>query len=149
MQKTLAPLILGHPLLRESGEHLTMDEIFSASTQSLCTAMQQFVIDKHLPGISAIQIGIKLRIIIFNDLLFTQTNKTPIIMINPQLKPTVSEKITSIETSITTPGLSGEVERYNSIEVNFLDQTAKPQLMKVQGQAAVIIQHLMENIPHF
>lgn len=141
---SIKPIFLGNPILREASDHLTIDEIFSQDIQTLITQMQSMVIDRSLSGLSAVQIGRALRIVVLKANTISHDKDNLLTLINPQFKPSNNDKTYHWESNISLPNLSGRVERYRQIEINFLDQSAKPSHITLSEQYAFHAQHFID-----
>ena len=89
--------------------------------------------NQNMMALTAPQIGIKKRIIYMNI-------DEPIVFINPQLiypMPMLQENLTK---SISLPGLSVRVRRYEQCNVHITDINGKNKIFYLQGKLASLIQ---------
>ena len=56
------------------------------------------------------------------------------------------EKVNGVEGCLSIPGLLGEVERYEAIQIKGLNRYGKPQKLKVDGWMARIFQHEIDHL---
>ncbi len=68
------------------------------------------------------------------------------VIINPEIVKASEEKIMGIEGCLSIPGLIGEVERYEAIQVKALNRYGKPVKLKVDGWIARIFQHEIDHL---
>jgi len=68
------------------------------------------------------------------------------VLINPEIIKTSEEKVMGVEGCLSIPGLQGEVERHESIQVKGLNRYGKPQKLKVDGWMARIFQHEIDHL---
>jgi peptide deformylase len=68
------------------------------------------------------------------------------IVINPEITKASEEKVNGIEGCLSIPGLQGEVERHEAIEVRGLNRFGKPMKIKVDGWMARIFQHEIDHL---
>lgn len=68
------------------------------------------------------------------------------VLINPEVIKVSEEKILGVEGCLSIPGLLGEVERHESIQVKALNRHGKPVKLKVGGWMARIFQHEIDHL---
>jgi peptide deformylase len=68
------------------------------------------------------------------------------VIINPEIVKASEEKVNGIEGCLSIPGLLGEVERYEAIQVKGLNRFGKPLKLKVDGWVARIFQHEIDHL---
>ena len=68
------------------------------------------------------------------------------VIINPEIIKTSEEKVIGIEGCLSIPGLQGEVERHESIQVKALNRHGSPVKLKVDGWMARIFQHEIDHL---
>lgn len=68
------------------------------------------------------------------------------VLINPEIIKASEEKVMGIEGCLSIPGLVGEVERHESIQVRALNRHGKPVKHKVDGWMARIFQHEIDHL---
>jgi peptide deformylase len=68
------------------------------------------------------------------------------VLINPEIVKISDEKVLGVEGCLSMPGLQGEVERHEAIQVKALNRHGKPQKLKVQGWMARIFQHEIDHL---
>jgi peptide deformylase len=68
------------------------------------------------------------------------------VIINPEIIKTSEEKVRGVEGCLSIPGLIGEVERYQAIQVKALNRHGKPVKLKVDGWLARIFQHEIDHL---
>jgi peptide deformylase len=68
------------------------------------------------------------------------------VIINPEIVKTSEEKVNGIEGCLSIPGLVGEVERHEAIQVKALNRYGKPVKLKVDGWLARIFQHEIDHL---
>lgn len=98
-------------------------------------------------GLSAPQIGHHVRVIIINESLLTEDESLPssTLMINPELVSRESRKKFR-EACFSLPGHDFEVERFNSINVQFLDKDGNKKEKSFEGYGAACIQHEIDHL---
>jgi len=68
------------------------------------------------------------------------------VMINPEIVKTSEETVLGVEGCLSIPGLVGEVERYEEIQVRGLNRRGQPMKVKARGWLARIFQHEIDHI---
>lgn len=68
------------------------------------------------------------------------------VLINPEIIKTSEEKVLGVEGCLSIPGLLGEVERHESVQVKALNRHGKPVKLKVDGWTARIFQHEIDHL---
>lgn len=67
-------------------------------------------------------------------------------LFNPQVKICGSKTFQNLESCISVPGYVGLVDRYDDIEVDFLDDTAHPRKLKSKGLYSGLFQHEIDHL---
>ena len=62
-------------------------------------------------------------------------------MINPEIVKTSEETVMGVEGCLSIPGLVGEVERFEEIQIKGLNRRGQPMKVKAKGWLARIFQH--------
>ena len=68
------------------------------------------------------------------------------VIINPEIVKASEEKVNGIEGCLSIPGLIGEVERHEAIQVKALNRHGQPVKLKVDGWTARIFQHEIDHL---
>jgi peptide deformylase len=68
------------------------------------------------------------------------------VIINPEIVKASEEKVNGIEGCLSIPGLIGEVERHEAIQVKALNRHGQPIKLKVDGWMARIFQHEIDHL---
>jgi peptide deformylase len=99
-------------------------------------------------GLAAPQIGKSLRIFIAKPTLKSKVS----VFINPEitkkegLQEKDKEKTTKLEGCLSLPNIWGDVDRYNQVRVDFIDETGKQHSQKFVGFMATIVQHEIDHL---
>ncbi len=72
--------------------------------------------------------------------------KQMFVLINPEIVKASEEKVMGIEGCLSIPGLLGEVERHEALQVKALNRHGKPVKLKVDGWLARIFQHEIDHL---
>lgn len=68
------------------------------------------------------------------------------VLINPEITRVSEEKVVGVEGCLSIPGLIGEVERHESLQVRALNRHGQPVKHKVSGWMARIFQHEIDHL---
>ena len=68
------------------------------------------------------------------------------VIINPEIIKASEEKVVGVEGCLSIPGLLGEVERHESLQVKAHNRYGKPVKLKVDGWLARIFQHEIDHL---
>lgn len=126
----------GDPLLRKTSKEVT--EI-NERIKTLLDDMVETMIHANGVGLAAPQVGILRRVIVVD------IGDGPLKVINPVI---VEEdgKLTDIEGCLSVPGLSGTVERPETIKVKFIDENGVGKLIQAQGLMARVFCHEIDHL---
>jgi peptide deformylase len=143
---------LPEPVLRRKAKPVTK---FDKDLQTLIDDMIETMRDAPGVGLAAPQINIpeQLAVIEYSeeDEEDESEDKPPkpkklYVLINPEIVKTSEEKVLGVEGCLSMPGLQGEVERHEAIQVKALNRYGKPQKLKVDGWMARIFQHEIDHL---
>ncbi|MGA7304172.1 MAG: peptide deformylase [Rhodothermales bacterium] len=70
----------------------------------------------------------------------------PLVFINPVIRPIDGPSVEFEEGCLSIPEIRETVVRPEAIEIEFLDRTMKPALMRVSGLPARVIQHELDHL---
>jgi peptide deformylase len=68
------------------------------------------------------------------------------VIINPEIIRASEEMVAGVEGCLSIPGLVGEVERYESLQVKALNRHGRPVKIKAEGWLARIFQHEIDHL---
>jgi peptide deformylase len=150
---------LPEPILRRKAKPITK---FDKDLQTLIDDMIETMRDAPGVGLAAPQVNIPEQLIVVEysedeeedeehgDDEDAESNppkpKKLFVMINPEIVKASEEKVMGIEGCLSIPGLQGEVERHEAIQVKGLNRFGKPQKLKVDGWMARIFQHEIDHL---
>ncbi|MDD5769552.1 MAG: peptide deformylase [Candidatus Gracilibacteria bacterium] len=98
-------------------------------------------------GLAAPQIGENKRLIIVSLLRDREDeNYQTVLMINPEILEKSQETDIETEGCLSVPGKRGEVQRYKSIKLNYIDENKKQKTLILNGISARIIQHEIDHL---
>ena len=150
----LLPIVnLPDPVLRRKAKPVTK---FDKELQTLIDNMIETMRDAPGVGLAAPQINISQQLAVIEysegeDEEEEDENTPPkpkklYVIINPEIVKASEEKVMGIEGCLSIPGLHGEVERHESIQVKALNRHGSPVKLKVDGWMARIFQHEIDHL---
>ena len=115
-----------HPILRKKSQPVSkVTPEIQATLRDMIETIQEY----NGVGLAAPQIGINQRFVVVGSLGSKRYPDAPVfpiqILINPQIKPITSKKLTDTEGCLSVPGWYGPVPRYCQIKVSALDIDGK------------------------
>jgi len=143
------------PVLRRKAKPITK---FDKNLQTLIDDMIETMRDAPGVGLAAPQVNISEQLIVVEysedddedeDEDAEEKPEKPkklYVMINPEITKTSEEKVLGVEGCLSIPGIQGEVERFEKIQVKGLNRYGKPQKLKVHGWMARIFQHEIDHL---
>ena len=137
---------LGHPILLKKANEVK--EIGSEKIKRIVYDMSETMLDTKGVGLSAPQIHINSRIIIFQNPDF-QNNETKIeitALINPIVENISEETNDSWEGCLSIPGMVGLVKRYSKIKYSGYDLQGKTITKEASDLHARIVQHELDHL---
>ena len=147
----IRPIIkMGNPILRMNAEVVRPQDVHSLTSviPDMITTMRE----AKGVGLAAPQIGISLRVIIFE---IPSSRATSVegdqpcgiqVLINPKIDPLTSEKELGWEGCLSIPELRGEVPRYTQINYTGLDAEGRPVKSYATGFHARVVQHEVDHL---
>ena len=150
----LLPIVnLPDPILRRKAKPVTK---FDKDLQTLIDNMIETM--RYAPGVglAAPQINISQQLAVIEyaegeDEEEENEDAPPIpkklyVIINPEIIKASEEKVMGIEGCLSIPGLHGEVERHEAIQIKALNRHGSPVKLKVDGWMARIFQHEIDHL---
>ena len=140
-------LKMGEPLLRAVAAPVTR---FDDELVSLVADMDETM--RHLSGagIAAPQIGVSLRVVIFelkDNPRYPHLTPVPYtVLVNPQLTPLGAEEDEGWEGCLSVPGMRGLVPRFRRLRYQGFDIRGAPMDRTVEGFHARVVQHEVDHL---
>ena|SRR5688572_13875545 len=148
---------LPNPVLKRKAKPVTK---FDKDLQTLIDDMIETMRDAPGVGLAAPQVDISQQLIVVEyaedddddeEELVDAEDKPPkpaklYVMINPEIVKTSDEMVLGVEGCLSMPGLQGEVERHESVQVKGLNRHGAPTKLKAQGWLARIFQHEIDHL---
>ena len=120
--------------------------------QTVIDDMVETMRDAPGVGLAAPQIGLSERIIVVEyferpeDEEKEDAPRKVWAVVNPEIIKSSEETVLGVEGCLSIPGLVGEVERHESIQVKGLNRHGKPVKIKAEGWLARIFQHEIDHL---
>ena len=144
---------LPEPVLRRKAKPITK---FDKNLQTLIDDMIDTMRDAPGVGLAAPQVNIsqQLAVIEYSEDEDEEEEaegappapKKLFVIINPEIVKVSEEKVNGVEGCLSIPGLVGEVERYEAIQVKALNRHGSPVKLKLDGWMARIFQHEIDHL---
>ena len=144
---------LPEPVLRRKAKPVTK---FDKNLQTLIDDMIETMREAPGVGLAAPQVGVSERLIVVEYAEEEDENeeaeiaepkpKKLYVMINPEIVKASEEMVMGVEGCLSIPGLMGEVERHEALQLKGLNRHGKPMKLKVDGWLARIFQHEIDHI---
>lgn len=111
--------------------------------QSLIADMFETMYDAKGIGLAATQVDVHERLIVIDA---SEQRDDPLVLINPELVWTSTERHLNEEGCLSVPGIYDGVERFDAVRVRALDGSGASRIVEAQGMLAVCIQHEMDHL---
>ena len=140
-------LKMGDPLLAQVAAPV---QRFDAELQALVQDMDETMRSLNGAGIAAPQIGVSLRVVIFevaDNPRYPNVAPVPYtVLVNPQLTPLGREQAEGWEGCLSVPGLRGLVPRYTHLRYRGFDLHGVPFERTAHGFHARVVQHEVDHL---
>ncbi|GAB5390039.1 MAG: peptide deformylase [Alphaproteobacteria bacterium] len=115
--------------------------------RTLLDDMLETMYDADGIGLAAPQIGLSERIIVVDVRKGEERDeKDPIKMVNPEIIATGQDRVTGEEGCLSIPSVRGDVERWDDLTCQYLDENGDKQLIEASGLLAICIQHEIDHL---
>ena len=141
---------IGHPVLRERARAITPHEVASAPIQQLIDDLIDTMRNANGAGIAANQVGEPVRVAVIevdNNPRYPYKPRIPLtVVINPVIDPIDDERFDVNEGCLSVPNLRGEVSRFVSVRVRYLDRDGNAHDEIKRGLTAGTFQHECDHL---
>ncbi|RJP55513.1 MAG: peptide deformylase [Anaerolineaceae bacterium] len=144
---------LPEPILRKKAKPITK---FDKDLQTLIDDMIETMREAPGVGLAAPQVNIPLQLAVIeyaeNEDEEEENEDAPpkpkklYVLVNPEIIKVSEEKVLGVEGCLSIPGLIGEVQRHEAIQVKALNRHGQPVKLKVNGWMARIFQHEIDHL---
>jgi len=143
-------LRLGDPRLRLRSAELDEGLFGSPELQALIDDLRDTMAARDGAGLAAPQIGVPWRVVIYGITSNPRYPEAPpipeTVLINPVLTPVGSGTQLGWEGCLSVPGLRGQVERYQRLQVAWRDAGGGHHQQEVVGFHARVVQHECDHL---
>jgi peptide deformylase len=143
-------LTVGDPLLRMRARELTTDQLRTPEVQHLIETMIDGLRSAGGAGLAANQVGELVRVAVIevaNNRRYPYKPPIPLtVIVNPVIEPVGIETVVINEGCLSVPDLRGEVDRYLTIRVRYLDRDGNPRDEIKRGLTAGTFQHEVDHL---
>jgi peptide deformylase len=140
-------LKMGEPLLRQVAAPVRH---FDADLTALIADMNDTMRSLNGAGLAAPQIGVSLRVVIFEVTVNPRYPDVPpipyTVLVNPELTPLDDRQEEGWEGCLSVPGLRGLVPRFRSLRYRGFDLEGAPIDRTVEGFHARVVQHEVDHL---
>lgn len=146
-------VFLPNPILRKKAKPVTK---FDKDLQTLIDDMIETMREAPGVGLAAPQINLPMQLAVIEYAEGEDDEERPedapppekklYVIINPEITKVSDEKVLGIEGCLSIPGLIGEVERHEAIQVKALNRHGNPVKLKLDGWMARIFQHEIDHL---
>lgn len=141
-------LRMGHPLLQQVAA--PVERFGTPELRALIDDMDDTMRERNGAGIAAPQIGVSLRVVIFevtHNPRYPQAEPVPYtVLINPVLEPIGDERDDAWEGCLSVPGLRGVVSRHSHLRYRGWDPQGNAIDRTVAGFHARVVQHEVDHL---
>ncbi len=140
-------LKMGHPVLRQVAASVGR---FDGELAALVSDMDETMRSLNGAGIAAPQIGVSLRVVIFElreNPRYPDVSPVPYtVLVNPVLTPLGEEQDEGWEGCLSVPGMRGLVPRFRKLRYQGFDLHGAPIDRTVEGFHARVVQHEVDHL---
>jgi peptide deformylase len=136
---------LGHPVLRNVAQRLSLETLASAPIQTLIDNMVETMVEYTGVGLAAPQIHESLSIAVIESQ--SPRGEIPLtVLVNPSMTVLDETPLEDWEGCLSIPDMRGRVPRYSKLRVDALDRYGKPFEIVAEGFFARVIQHELDHL---
>ena len=139
-----------NPILRRQAARV-ID--FGAALQDLINDMYETMLDAEGVGLAGPQVAQSLRLILVrlpddvdNEETYGDDAGKLFVVANPRISKRSQDTLSGVEGCLSLPGLLGDVERHQSIEVTGQDRNGQPICLQASDWLARIFQHEIDHL---
>lgn len=129
-------------LLKQKSQRV---EIVNDKIKTLIDNMFETMYQSHGVGLSAVQVGELVRIVVVDARKSEKDEKNPLVFINPEVIWFSPEKELMQEGCLSVPGQSAEIQRSSQVEVKYQDINLIEKTMKADGLLSECLQHEIDH----
>ncbi|MFA6458334.1 MAG: peptide deformylase [Patescibacteria group bacterium] len=131
-----------NPILRQKSVAVSQ---IDKKLKKFLKAMAETMLAKDGVGLAAPQVGVNERIVVLN-LRIDKKKWQTVALVNPVILDASVATICDDEGCLSLPGVVGEVERFATATVKFLDENGATRILELEGLNARAIQHEIDHL---
>ena len=138
---------IGHPVL--AGIAQRVEDPMAPAVRGLITDMVETMLDAPGVGLSAPQVHVPARIVVFEvpENHDTENGGVPLtVLINPEVEPLSEEMEEGVEGCLSLPGMAGRVLRYTKIRYRGLNPAGDAIERVAENYHARVVQHECDHL---
>jgi len=139
--------IIGSKVLRKVAENIDKDY---PNLSEIIENMKETMHDSEGVGLAAPQIGKSIRLFVVDASPFEEDDpelaKFKKVFINAKITERFGDKMVSNEGCLSIPGIREDVERFDKIKIQYVDEDFEKQEEVFEGMAAIIVQHEYDHL---
>ncbi|AAC06802.1 peptide deformylase [Aquifex aeolicus] len=120
-------------------------DVIDKEVKNLIRDMFDTMYEAEGVGLAANQIGVPLSVMVIDTSPKEDAPPLKLVLINPEIKEGEG-KIKYKEGCLSFPGLSVEVERFQKVKVNALNEHGEPVELTLEGFPAIVFQHELDHL---
>jgi peptide deformylase len=140
----------GDPVLRQVSGQVSLDELRTPEVQTLIDDMIETMRAAGGAGLAANQVSRTVAIAVIEvDDNPRYPYKPPIpltVIVNPVIAPVGTDTTLINEGCLSVPGFRGELPRFSTVRVDYLDRDGSPQTVVQRGLTAGTFQHEVDHL---
>ena len=144
---------LGHPVLRQRAEPVSVDALRSAEVQRLIDDMIETMREYDGAGLAATQVHTLKQVAVIEvqaNPRYPQAPHIPLtVIVNPVVTPLTDEREEDWEGCLSVPDMRGMVPRYTAVRLECLDRSGQPMNIVAKDFFARVIQHETDHLNGF
>jgi peptide deformylase len=144
---------LGHPVLRQRAEPVSVDALRSAEVQRLIDDMIETMREYDGAGLAATQVHTLKQVAVIEvqaNPRYPQAPHIPLtVIVNPVVTPLTDESEEDWEGCLSVPDMRGMVPRYTAVRLECLDRSGQPMSIVAKDFFARVIQHETDHLNGF
>lgn len=142
--------LVGEEVLKTPAVSVAMSDILTDDFSLFVESLKQTMLDANGIGIAAPQVFDSRAIMIIasrkNPRYPEAPDMLPLVMINPTIIATSDNQVSGWEGCLSVPGLRGQVERFEWVEVEYISQGGDKTKRLFDGFLARIFQHEFDHL---
>ena len=125
--------------------HKVAKAVLSVDTRikTLVADMLATMYHAHGIGLAATQVDVHERLLVID---VSEERDQPLVVINPEIIWTSTEKHINEEGCLSVPGIYDGVARFDAVHVRALDENGRSRTIEAEGMLAVCLQHEMDHL---